>query len=90
MLSTAKEFLPDEHVRLAEQAIEGHTTVERARIVNAVVDPRAAFDPVIAGEFVLPEQGRVVEYQALGIVIFELAGQLFVGRATICAIGSKM
>ena len=74
MSLTAKEFCPGDHVGLAEQALEHDIVAEGADVADAVVDARAALDPVEAGELVAAEEDRIVEHQALRVVVRQFAG----------------
>src|SRR5271157_175368 len=50
---------------------------EIGRVLETVVEPRAALDPVVAGELVPSEQVRLVEDEALGVLIGLVAGNDF-------------
>jgi hypothetical protein len=75
--ATANEF-SEQLVGLPEQRVDEARIVELRGVLNAGVQPRAAFDAVPAGELVHAEQIAVVEDQALRVFVRQLADLRFV------------
>ena len=64
---------------LAEQRVDRGPRVERHRVLGARVQAHAPFHAVVARELVPLEDGRVVEHEALGILVGQVAGVDLVG-----------
>ena len=74
-------------VGLSEQHIDRAAAVELRGRLRADIGAAAAFDAIVAGEFVDAER-IAIEHHALGVFVGQLAGVGFIGRAMTCAIGS--
>src|ERR1700736_1407795 len=68
----SERILAGELIRLAEQAVERGAVRERPVIVQAGVEAGATLDPVPARELIAAEEVRIVEHQALRVLVRQL------------------
>src|ERR1700674_1185385 len=70
----SERILAGELIGLAEQTVERGTVRKRSVIMQAGVEACAALDPVPARELVAAEEVRIIEHQALRVLVRQFPG----------------